>query len=441
MKILNSPVKDLTFDDIVSFCKEKHVEGIQFDYKQDFPPKGIAKHFASFSNTRGGIIIIGVEEDSKTGIPIKWDGIKNEGKLIDRVHQFAANVDPLPSYEVAVTNEKGGKVFLLVRIFEGDRTPYYVQNDSNIWVRTGNISTPIDIVSPDALELLFRKREKAELARAFFINRAYAVYQAALKRAENERLTLIANEKENYLKKQQQNGVTNPTQDGFKTMIYKDKLGSQAAMSTIQLQPYYPHKSFIQPLELKNAVDSIRASGKFEGDFPSLNQETIPEGIMNLSWHQNNGSIECEQVYGYGLIFNSTDILWVRDGVQQVYLSQIARQVFITFLATVNYYKHIGYQGSIVGYLLIGDVEGIPITRIVPHGWQSHFMENGKFLLDKYRWDIDTDTSILNNPLELQKLFIDLMNEIHVGLNYPPPPEELLKAFLKDEGWLVEEQT
>ena len=107
----------------------------------------LPKHFASFSNTRGGLIIVGVEEDDK-GLPVKWEGVKNEGKLIDRVHQNASNIDPIPNYETCITDEKNGRVFLLIRIFEGDQTPYYVQNDSNIWVRTGNISKPIDIASP-----------------------------------------------------------------------------------------------------------------------------------------------------------------------------------------------------------------------------------------------------------------------------------------------------
>ena len=127
MKLLNDPIKNISFDDVVSFCKEKHIEGLQIDYKKEFPSKGLAKHFAAFSNTRGGLIIVGVEEDVK-GLPVKWAGLKNEGKLIDRVHQFASNVDPIPSYETCVTDEKNGKVFLLVRVFEGDQTPYYVQN-------------------------------------------------------------------------------------------------------------------------------------------------------------------------------------------------------------------------------------------------------------------------------------------------------------------------
>lgn len=82
MDILNKSVKTFSFDNIVDFCKQKHIEGIQLDYKREFPSKGLAKHFAAFSNTRGGIIIIGVEEDRKTGIPKAWEGIKNEGKLV-----------------------------------------------------------------------------------------------------------------------------------------------------------------------------------------------------------------------------------------------------------------------------------------------------------------------------------------------------------------------
>jgi len=147
INLLNKPIDDFSFDDIISFCKERHAEGLQIDYKKEFPDKGLAKHFASFSNTRGGLIIVGVEEDDK-GLPIKWEGVKNEGKLIDRVHQNASNIDPIPNYETCITDEKNGRVFLLIRIFEGDQTPYYVQNDSNIWVRTGNISKPIDIASP-----------------------------------------------------------------------------------------------------------------------------------------------------------------------------------------------------------------------------------------------------------------------------------------------------
>lgn len=439
MKVLNTPIRELKFDDIVEFCKEKQIEGIQIDYKKEFPQKGLAKHFASFSNTRGGIIIVGVEEDSKTGLPIKWDGIVNDGKLEDRVHQFASNVEPLPDYDVYTTNEVGGKVFLLIRIFEGVRTPYYPQNDSNIWVRTGNISNSIDIASPDALELLFKKREKAELSRAFFINRAHEVYSVLLKRGDNERKSEIAEEKEKYLIEQRASGVSNPSLDTFKSSIYPSNLGSQSALSTFLLQPYYPHKALIKPLDLKNSIEQIEVRGKWGGDFPSRNNETVPEGVVSFSWGRNNGSISCEQLYGYGLVSNMEDILWIeKDGSKNLYISHFAKQVFITLLATAKYYKQVGYQGNVIGYLLLKDVQGLIIHKIMPDGYRDLFPDRNKVLLPMYRWDIDTDTNVLNDRKELQTFFTSLINEIYVGLNLTPPQEALVMAYLKQEGWLVE---
>jgi predicted HTH transcriptional regulator len=206
MRILTTPIEDITFADIVGFCQEKQIEGTELDYKKDLSEKGLAKHIAAFSNTRGGIMIIGVEEDSKTGVPLKWEGVDNDGKLIDRIHQYAANVTPLPSYTVRVTDEVNGKVFLLLRILEGDSTPYYVRNRSDIWVRLGNISTQ---ASPEDLQRLIGKKEQAAQARAFFISRAEEVSLAALKRAERERRRLVAEDQERRRKEHELHGVDN----------------------------------------------------------------------------------------------------------------------------------------------------------------------------------------------------------------------------------------
>lgn len=442
MKLLNQPIDEISFDDIVAFCKERHIEGIQIDYKKEFPDKGLAKHFAAFSNTRGGLIIVGVEEDAK-GLPVKWEGIKNEGKLIDRVHQFASNVDPIPDYETCVTDEKNGKIFLLIRIFEGDQTPYYVQNyvqnDSNIWVRTGSISKPIDIASPKTLEMLFGKREQAQLARSIFINRAYEVYAAGLKRAELERKELIARKQEEFLIEKKRQGVENPNLANFRPMVTRSALGSNVAMCTVILQPYYPRRAFANPLELKESVQQFRAAGRYYGDFPSLNIETIPEGILNFSWRQDNGLIECQQIYGHGLVFNSVDVLRVNENkVKQLWLSSLGRLLFISLLASRNFYKHFGYQGGMIGYLLLDGVENVLINRIIPSGWHS-FPNHGKCLLNKYRLDIETETTTLNNPIALQDFFLSKMDEIYIGFNMAPPRKDLMEAFLKEEGWLVEE--
>lgn len=166
MEFLRKPIHELTFEDVSTFCEQSVSEGIQLDYKKELSAKGLSKHFAAFSNARGGLIIIGVQENSLNGKPITWDGVDPDGKLEDRIHQYAANVDPLPLYEVHCTNpNESGNVFLLIRIFEGDRTPYYVINDANIHMRTGNITKQcIELASPQETARLFEKRQNAEFS-------------------------------------------------------------------------------------------------------------------------------------------------------------------------------------------------------------------------------------------------------------------------------------
>jgi predicted HTH transcriptional regulator len=137
MDLLAQDFNTITFQDVVDFCDQKIVEGTELDYKQVIP-RDLAKHFAAMSNRYGGLIIIGVEEDPRTGMPSKYEGLVNDGKLIDRIHQFANNVRPLPSYHVRTTSEVNGKVFLLVRISEGGAPPYTPKNDPTVATATAN---------------------------------------------------------------------------------------------------------------------------------------------------------------------------------------------------------------------------------------------------------------------------------------------------------------
>lgn len=135
VNLLVRDIHDITYSDVVEFCEQKVLESVQLDYKLNIP-KDLAKHFATFSNTQGGLIIIGVGEDAQ-GFPTTYNGVPNDGKLVDRVHQFAANVTPLPTYDVCTTGEQNGNVFILVRIDEGAATPYNTLNDPTVWIRTG----------------------------------------------------------------------------------------------------------------------------------------------------------------------------------------------------------------------------------------------------------------------------------------------------------------
>ena len=431
MEILDKPILSLTFENIVAFCKEEHVEGIQLDYKKEIP-RDLAKHFASFSNTRGGVIIIGVEEDGKSSTPKIWGGVVNNGKLEERIHQFASNVEPIPSYEIHTTDEKDGKVFVLIRIFEGDRTPYYVQNDSNLWVRAGNISNPIERASPEEAELLFGKKNRAELARQNYEERAHEIYKAALLDAEEERQRLIVDEKVELDKKRAEGMATN-------SRYVQSKLGTNTAMFTVVLQPFYPKKALIAPHEIMNSLDRFRVRAGW-GDFPDLNMNPIPDGVLNFFWRQNDGLVKCEQIYSYGLIFLTLDVLSLDQSEKNnIYLSSMASVLFASLTIANRFYSLCGYQGGITGKVSLRGSRKSIVQPIVPNRY-NYFGSTKRSFLDAYNWELDIDTALLENKVAFQQYFIEKIKEFYWSLGYKPDKEEVYKAFLKDRGWLVEEK-
>jgi len=98
MDILNKPINSFGFQEIVAFCQEGHREGIQLDYKKDIPTN-LSKHFAAFSNTRGGVIIVGVEENRQTGIPNGWIGVNNAVRCLF-LYVFLKVIEPLIMYKM-----------------------------------------------------------------------------------------------------------------------------------------------------------------------------------------------------------------------------------------------------------------------------------------------------------------------------------------------------
>lgn len=431
MDILNKPIATFSFDDIAAFCKEEHVEGIQLDYKKDIP-RDLSKHFASFSNTRGGVIIVGVEEDGKSSTPKVWEGVMNDGKLEERIHQFASNVQPIPSYEVHTTNENKGKVFVLIRIFEGDRTPYYVQNDPNLWVRTGNISNPIEKASPEEVELLFGKKNRAEVTRRHYEERAYSIYKAALLDADEERKRLIVDEKVELDKKRAEGMATN-------SRYVQSNLGTNTAMFTIVLQPFYPKKSLLAPQEILNSLDKLRVRAGW-GDFPDLNMNPIPDGVINFFWRHDDGLIKCEQIYSYGLIFLTLDVLSPDDQHRNnIYLSSMASVLYASLTVANRFYNLCGYQGGVVGKISLRGSRKAIVQPIVPSRY-TYFGDTKRSFLDAYDWEIDVDTALLENKFACQEYFIEKVKEFYWSLGYKPDKEEVYKAFLKDRGWLIEEK-
>jgi hypothetical protein len=59
-------------------------------------------------------------------------------------------------------------------------------------------------------------------------------------------------------------------------------------------------------------------------------------------------------------------------------------------------------------------------------------------LKDKYVWKVEIETSLLHDDQSLQDHIINFIKEIYWSLGYEDVGEDLLRAFLKQNGWLIE---
>lgn len=424
MKILNSPIETLTFEDVALFCKEGFPEGVQVDYKKEFPKNGFAKHLAAFSNMRGGVIIIGVEEDKKTGLPVAWKGVSEDAKQIEKIHQMACNVDPIPSYKVCATDKVDGKYFVLIRINEGDEAPYYVQNDSNVWVRTGNVSNSINIASPNELELLFGKKKKAEKARNLYLKMAEEVYENALKREEENRKRQIE--------------LAKRKGDGSEKAIYSNVLGSDASLCRISVQPHFPAEALLKPQEIKENLHEIQFNSHGYM-FPQDHMLPNPQGLFFFG-QDYDGRIECQQIYGQGLIHLVYDVREEDEsGRKFVPCWRIALKLFEMLQFAKSFYAKSGYQGGLDGFISLDNMENVYIDKLkVRHGFS--FDNDDKSLLPYYKLDIRIDTNILKNEDSLKKWYVDTLRELHWYFGYDNIQDSAVDSFLREAGFSFEKQ-
>lgn len=393
MNPLSKPFDEITFQDIEDFCAEQHIETTTLDYKKNVP-RDLSKHIAALSNTLGGLIIIGIEEDSQTGLPIKWEGIEDKNKPIDQVYAFVANVKPYPSCQVRSTDKKNGKLFVLLEVLEGDVPPYYsVKDPSTVWLRTGNISTPLKPAERDAIELMYGKRERAATARMASLGGADEVLAGALKIAEQERGANAAAGRDVYAE-----DLTSKVGDALK----------------ISLQLYYPHRNLVPARQIKDRLHEFRVTS--HPDFPMLNLRATQGGVYGSDIRIRTGKIVCHQLYANGLLWHfSDDIVQIRSDRPQLLVSDVTYYLYSFLKSAQGFYRTFNYHGLLVGDLALKGIGQAMAHQLVPNGY--HYFGDGAVVVkSNVQWPLELDTHIIGDESLLQDYFVELLERIYWDL-------------------------
>ncbi len=185
--LFSKRIDEITYEDVLAFCKEGHEEGIRLDYKVDWP-KDLAKVMAAMANTFGGLILIGVdEEDRKPKLPIAGVKFTSKEQLSQKVASSAFDAVYSPLFpEVAVCEfpskerRKPNRAVIVIRVHESHETPHTVENGTRVYLRVADQTKPQFIeklADIDTIQWLLNKRQRAVGLRARLIEDAIARFQ------------------------------------------------------------------------------------------------------------------------------------------------------------------------------------------------------------------------------------------------------------------------
>ncbi len=156
-------ISTITFVDVKEFCDLKLRESLRIDYKRDFPSE-LERIIASFANTAGGIILIGVETDDANK-PSQIVGVEYIKGLEERVLNIChSNTSPPITPEVIVCpySSTGGdtpdRCVMMVRVQESSEAPHFIGKKRNlIYIRVDNECEQADA---DSIRHLMTRHEK-----------------------------------------------------------------------------------------------------------------------------------------------------------------------------------------------------------------------------------------------------------------------------------------
>ena len=360
-----------------------------------------------------------MEEDRRTGLPAKCEGVSNDGKLLERANQFAANVSPLPSYSARLTDEVNGKVFLLISILEGDAPPYLANNDPTVWQRTGNVSTPLRQANRDELVRMVEKKTSAEAAREQNLETAKATFKAGLDRAEAERKRL----------------VEAAEQAGERPTVSTSPHNVDNAFLTVSLQPFYPKRLLVEPWDIKASANELQTQSRHGMSMPPLDMEPTPNGLFSLKVSSFSG-IRCYQLYGNGLIYYTEDVWLKRQaGEKNIHLTHIAFAFYRQLVFAHKFYSKFNYSGLVVGEIELTNAIDAKVHVIVPEGYMDWHDGHRINKLSDYKWPLELDTHTLGEKELVDSYFKKMMRKIYWDLGIESVGDPILDKHLEQTNW------
>lgn len=344
------PIDALTFQDVDSFCQARAREGLVLDYKADFP-KHLEKTIASFANTYGGHILIGVGETS-TGEPVlPIVGVALQPGLRERVVATALQAISPPVYpEVRVVEfqspgaTNNDRAVVVVRVHESEDGAHAIDGGTSVYLRVDNISNHFTRKATiEEVGWLTNKRQKSLALKQQLI-------EAATRRAGNYVVTF-------------RNALRLSTQEPTGTFV-------------LWTVPKFPRGELASPQQLLQFSQSQHWKHRLVSfEFPLGSASPIAHGIRHPESHGQ--SYWYTEINRFGLIYTQVGYPPSRDK-DSISCPTVARLLMSGLHFSVNLYENmLGYFGLMDFHFSVS-----PTQNRYPYMWEGELYWDNRSLDD-----------------------------------------------------------
>ncbi len=407
MGIFTKPIAEISYQDVVSFCQQGIGEGVNLDYKKDFPASGLEKTISAFANTFGGVILIGVEdEDSRPKPPFR--GIEYKDRLEERVWNIIVdNIYPPVFPEIRVCPPHNDRTFVIIRVPQSNETPHAIYNNTQVYARTGNRNKQEDLATVEQIEWLRNRRKKSEELRETLYRRAEERYQ---------------------------------------TICEQKKVRIEFAEFTLSFVPLYPQKPLMITEEIEGVVNKMKVWGGGNREFPRLshfNLEPVQDGMIHFRFNKETGFITHTEINRFGLVFYREDLgSGIKENeesqtIKRVHLSKILDILDVSSESIVKFYNTVGYWGLVKVKFSLAGLLGVRIVRLNPKDYFTDEAEKVNMTEKELSWKIVTSVSELNDFETRQNKLLSLGKEIAWSFGFKIS-EDKIKQQLKEKGRWIE---
>lgn len=264
VNINNKEWEKLRFRDVEKLLAGMDDETIFFEFKSDgTTTEKFVKEVSAFSNTYGGYILLGINDDKTIEGCQNW----TEQKIHVAIHD---SITPVPNFDVKQFKFQDKKIFV-VRVEEG-KMPPYITNKGKIFERVSSGSFPV--------------KEASQLAQLYY--KSERQLERVKQKIELEKIKLD---------EKVPNNLCGYLDMGF-SVVCREATQLQKNFYTMDFQPIAEH---IRNFKNEFSVSRLGHSYLFSiGDMTSIdnngNKMMLNEGINNFIEIMHDGSVRCRVI-------------------------------------------------------------------------------------------------------------------------------------------------